>query len=54
MKIAMKMLNPFRNLSTSELVCAYEMYTDLNDSEAIEWVVETFCDKAKIYVDFDN
>ena len=54
MKTAMKMLNPFRNLSTSELVCAYEMYTDLNDDEAIEWVVETFCGKANIYVDFDN
>ena len=50
----MKMLNPFRNLSTSELVCADEMYTDLNDSEANKWVVETYSRKAKIYVDFDN
>ena len=48
----MKILNPFRNLSTEELVCAYEMYTELGDTDAIGWVVETFCDKAKIYIDF--
>ncbi len=50
----MIMLNPFRNLSTSELVCAYEMYSEMRDDEAVAWVTESFCSKAKIYVDFGN
>ena len=46
------MLNPFRNLSIDELVCAYEMYSELGDTDAIGWVVETFCDRSKIYINF--
>jgi len=46
--------NPFRDLSLDELCIAYVNFTQVEDVEAVEWVVDAFCLKLKLNVTFNN
>ena len=46
--------NPFHDLSLDELSVAYVNFTNSEDIEAVEWVVEAFCVKLKLNVTFTN
>ena len=46
--------NPFRDLSLDELSIAYVNFTQVEDVEAVEWVVDAFCLKLKLNINFDN
>ena len=48
------MKNPFRDLSLDELSIAYVNFTHANDTEAVEWVVDAFCVKLELNVNFGN
>lgn len=46
--------NPFRDLSLDELCIAYVNFTQVEDAEAVEWVVDAFCLKLILNITFDN
>lgn len=46
--------NPFHDLSLDELSVAYVNFTNSEDIEAVEWVVEAFCVKLKLNINFTN
>lgn len=46
--------NPFHDLSLDELSTAYVNFTHSEDTEAVEWVIEAFCLKLKLDINFNN
>lgn len=46
--------NPFRDCSLEELAEAYSLFTFKKDQEAIDWIVEAFCDKLKLNIKFNK
>jgi len=46
--------NPFHDLSLEELLMAYVNFNHLEDTEAVEWIIEAFCLKQKLYLNIDN
>ena len=44
--------NPFHDLSLDELSIAYVNFTNSEDIEAVEWVVEAFCLKLELDITF--
>jgi len=46
--------NPFHDLSLDELSTAYVSFTHRKDTEAVNWVIEAFCLKLKLDINFNN
>jgi|TARA_R110000787_G_scaffold219899_1_gene328613 hypothetical protein len=46
--------NPFRDLSLEELLMAYVNFNHVEDTEAVEWVIEAFCLKVELNINLDN
>ena len=46
--------NPFRDLALDERFIAYVNFTQVEDVEAVEWVVEAFWLKRKRNITFNN
>ena len=46
--------NPFRDLSLDELTLAYVNFSQAEDTEAVQWVIDAFCLKLKLDINFNN
>lgn len=46
--------NPFWDLTLDELEVAYVNFSMAGDEEAVVWVVEAFCLKLELNINFDN
>jgi hypothetical protein len=46
--------NPFSDLTLDELEIAYVNFSQTDDIEAVEWVIEAFCLKLKLDINFNN
>ena len=46
--------NPFLHFTFPELEEAYVLFTIMEDTEAVAWVEDAFCLKAKLEVDLSN